>query len=231
MSQWEFATGTAAATQQLAENLAPLLRAGDLIILSGELGAGKTTFTQGLGRSLGVREGIISPTFVLVRIHPNLADGHNPGGPDLVHVDAYRLASPGEIDDIDLENTMDSAVTVVEWGVDRVEHLADSRLEIELVRAVGGQAPPASPGTDDGVSQEVPGGTLAVTEAGDAGPGAPDAVEHAGATDFADTFDGTFDDADGDDDEPRTLRIRAVGPRWDGVDFSRLDQPASPRNS
>src|SRR6185312_6795781 len=170
MSQWEFATGTAAATQQLAENLAPLLRAGDLIILSGELGAGKTTFTQGLGRSLGVREGIISPTFVLVRIHPNLADGHNPGGPDLVPVDAYRLASPGEIDDIDLENTMDSAVTVVEWGVDRVEHLADSRLEIELVRAVGGQAPPASPGTDDGATQEVPGGTLRGAEAGDAAP-------------------------------------------------------------
>ncbi len=204
MSQWEFSTGTAEATQRLAENLAPLLRAGDLIILSGELGAGKTTFTQGLGRSLGVREGIISPTFVLVRIHPNLADGHNPGGPDLVHVDAYRLASPGEIDDIDLENTMDSAVTVVEWGEDRVEHLADSRLEIELVRTVGGQAPAASHPSDGG-----------------------------GRQDPADDFDfaGTFADADEDDDEPRTLRLRAVGPRWEGVDLSRLDQPAAPRNS
>ncbi|MGO2540085.1 MAG: tRNA (adenosine(37)-N6)-threonylcarbamoyltransferase complex ATPase subunit type 1 TsaE, partial [Specibacter sp.] len=120
MTVWEFATGTASQTQQLAERLARLLRAGDLVILSGELGAGKTTFTQGLGRSLGVREGIISPTFVLVRIHPNLPDGHNPGGPDLVHVDAYRLATPGEIDDIDLENTLDSSVTVVEWGADRV---------------------------------------------------------------------------------------------------------------
>ncbi|MBP2413375.1 tRNA threonylcarbamoyladenosine biosynthesis protein TsaE [Arthrobacter stackebrandtii] len=225
MSQWEFATGTAAATQQLAENLAPMLRAGDLIILSGGLGAGKTTFTQGLGRSLGVREGIISPTFVLVRIHPNLVDGHNPGGPDLVHVDAYRLAGPGEIDDIDLENTMDSAVTVVEWGVDRVEHLADSRLEIELVRAVGGEDSPGE--TSDGGTAEVPAGTLAGAEAGNGTPGGPGAVGHAGSMDFADTFD----DADTDDDEPRVLRLRAVGPRWDGVDFSRLDQPAAPRNS
>lgn len=194
MSAWEFATGTAEATQELAARLAGMLRAGDLIILSGELGAGKTTFTQGLGRSLGVREGIISPTFVLVRIHPNLPDGPNPGGPDLVHVDAYRLATPGEIDDIDLENTMDSSVTVVEWGVDRVEHLAASRLEIELVRAVGGAAP--------GAPAPVPA----------AAPAADD--------DFADTFD-----TDGDDDEPRTLRLRAVGPRWDGVDFSVLGQP------
>ncbi|MFQ4150030.1 tRNA (adenosine(37)-N6)-threonylcarbamoyltransferase complex ATPase subunit type 1 TsaE [Arthrobacter sp. LAPM80] len=196
MTAWEFATSTATQTQQLAENLARLLRAGDLVILSGELGAGKTTFTQGLGRSLGVREGIISPTFVLVRIHPNLADGHNPGGPDLVHVDAYRLATPGEIDDIDLENTMDTSVTVVEWGVDRVEHLAASRLDIELVRAVGGALP--APGDE----------TLGQTEDAD-----------DGSMDFADTFD-----ADEDDDEPRTLRLNAVGPRWDGIDFSVLGQ-------
>lgn len=195
---WEFSTATAAQTQLLAANLARLLRAGDLIILSGELGAGKTTFTQGLGRSLGVREGIISPTFVLVRIHPNLPDGSNPGGPDLVHVDAYRLTSPGEIDDIDLENTMDSSVTVVEWGVDRVEHLAPSRLEIDLVRATGGALAVANPRTDAAAPKTVP----------DAG-GLPD--------DFADTFD-----ADEDDDEPRTLRLRAVGPRWEGIDFSQL---------
>jgi tRNA threonylcarbamoyladenosine biosynthesis protein TsaE len=87
--------------------------------------------------------GIISPTFVLVRIHPNLADGRRPGGPDLVHVDAYRLDSAAEIDDIDLENTMDSSVTVVEWGRDRVEHLSDSRLEVDLHRAVGGEGPAA----------------------------------------------------------------------------------------
>lgn len=203
MTAWTFATGTAEATQDVAGKLAGLLRAGDLIILSGELGAGKTTFTQGLGRSLGVREGIISPTFVLVRIHPNLPEGPNPGGPDLVHVDAYRLATPGEIDDIDLENTMDSSVTVVEWGVDRVEHLAASRLEIELVRAVGGAAPTAA-GASGSVSTAVTGDWDAAT----------------GDDDFASTFD-----TDGDDDEPRTLRLQAVGPRWDGVDFSVLGQP------
>ena len=123
---------------------APCWSAGDLLILTGELGAGKTTFTQGLGEGLGVRAGIISPTFVLVRIHPNLPDGTRPGGPDLVHVDAYRLGSAAEIDDIDLENTMDTAVTVVEWGRDRVEHLSDSRLEVELHRTLGG-----APATSD----------------------------------------------------------------------------------
>ena len=122
-----------------------MLQAGDLLVLTGELGAGKTTFTQGLGVGLGVRAGIISPTFVLVRIHPNLPEGPRPGGPELVHVDAYRLESAAEIDDIDLENTMDSAVTVVEWGRGRVEHLSDSRLEVELHRTRGGAAASAEP--------------------------------------------------------------------------------------
>ena len=136
---WEqtFTATTADQTSALGARLAGLLEAGDLLVLSGELGAGKTTFTQGLGEGLGVRAGIISPTFVLVRIHPNLPDGPRPGGPDLVHVDAYRLGSAAEIDDIDLENTMDSSVTVVEWGHDRVEHLSESRLEIDLHRAIG----------------------------------------------------------------------------------------------
>jgi tRNA threonylcarbamoyladenosine biosynthesis protein TsaE len=124
-------------TQALAERLGAQLRAGDLLVLTGELGAGKTTFTQGLGRGLGVRAGIISPTFVLVRRHPNVPDGPRPGGPDLVHVDAYRLGSAAEVDDIDLEDTADTAVTVVEWGSGKVEHLAESRLEIVLERAVG----------------------------------------------------------------------------------------------
>ncbi|MGO4493005.1 tRNA (adenosine(37)-N6)-threonylcarbamoyltransferase complex ATPase subunit type 1 TsaE [Arthrobacter sp. 2YAF22_2] len=137
--------GTAEQTHALAADLGAGLQAGDLLVLSGELGAGKTTFTQGLGEGLGVRAGIISPTFVLVRIHPNLPDGPRPGGPDLVHVDAYRLGSTSEIDDIDLENTMDTAVTVVEWGRGRVEHLSESRLEIELHRRLGGAQP--LPGT------------------------------------------------------------------------------------
>lgn len=131
---------TAEQTHALGSALAEVLEPGDLLVLTGELGAGKTTFTQGLGEGLGVRAGVISPTFVLVRIHPNLPDGPRPGGPDLVHVDAYRLASAAEIDDIDLENTMDNSVTVVEWGRERVEHLSDSRLDIEMHRTVGGTA-------------------------------------------------------------------------------------------
>ena len=138
----EYTTAGAAETQALAARLGAVLRRGDLLLLTGELGAGKTTFTQGLGEGLGVRPGIISPTFVLVREHPSLGNG-----PDLVHVDAYRLGSEGEIDDIDLEATMDRAVTVVEWGHGLVEHLSDSRLEVTLIRAVGGEAPGA-PGTD-----------------------------------------------------------------------------------
>ncbi|MFJ6453705.1 tRNA (adenosine(37)-N6)-threonylcarbamoyltransferase complex ATPase subunit type 1 TsaE [Paenarthrobacter sp. NPDC091669] len=141
--QWErtLTVTTAEQTHALAAAVGGVLEAGDLLVLTGELGAGKTTFTQGLGEGLGVRSGIISPTFVLVRIHPNQADGPRPGGPDLVHVDAYRLESAAEIDDIDLENTMDTAVTVVEWGRDRVEHLSDSRLEVDLHRSVGGEDP------------------------------------------------------------------------------------------
>lgn len=124
-------------TAALAGALAPLLEAGDLLILTGELGAGKTTFTRSLGKALGVREGVISPTFVLSRVHPNLADGHRPGGPDLVHVDAYRLASGEELDDLDLEYSLDRSVTVIEWGRDKAEHLSDSLLDLELTRLTG----------------------------------------------------------------------------------------------
>ncbi|MFD1214023.1 tRNA (adenosine(37)-N6)-threonylcarbamoyltransferase complex ATPase subunit type 1 TsaE [Arthrobacter sp. GCM10027362] len=137
----ELTAGSAAGTQALAARVGAALQAGDLLVLAGELGAGKTTFTQGLGEGLGVRPGIISPTFVLVRSHPSLR-----GGPDLVHVDAYRLGSPAEIDDIDLENSMDAAVTVVEWGRGRVEHLSDSWLDITLVRATGEAAGAAGAG-------------------------------------------------------------------------------------
>ncbi len=157
---WEktLTAATADQTHALAARLAAVLEAGDLLVLSGELGAGKTTFTQGLGEGLGVRAGIISPTFVLVRIHPNLPEGPRPGGPDLVHVDAYRLGSAAEIDDIDLENTLDSSVTVVEWGHDRVEHLSESRLEIDLHRAIGlGAGGLGATGDDRGATD---GGTL-----------------------------------------------------------------------
>jgi tRNA threonylcarbamoyladenosine biosynthesis protein TsaE len=115
----------------LAARLASLLRAGDLLILTGELGAGKTTFTQGLGEALGVRGPVTSPTFVLSRIHPSLT-----GGPDLVHVDAYRLGSAAEVDDLDLDATADTSITVVEWGAGRAEQIADSWLSIAITDVI-----------------------------------------------------------------------------------------------
>jgi tRNA threonylcarbamoyladenosine biosynthesis protein TsaE len=144
--EWEaaFAPASAEETQAIGEALGRELEAGDLVVLTGELGAGKTTFTQGLGEGLGVRPGIISPTFVLVRIHPNLVHGPRPGGPDLVHVDAYRLSGQGEVADLDLENWADTAVTVVEWGRGLIEDLSDSRLDIELRRPAAPPAPSAA---------------------------------------------------------------------------------------
>jgi tRNA threonylcarbamoyladenosine biosynthesis protein TsaE len=118
---------TGAAMQDLGERLAALLRPGDLLIATGDLGAGKTTLTQGLGRGLGTTGPVISPTFVLSRIHPAGA-----GGPALVHVDAYRLHSAEELDDLDLDATLADAVTVVEWGAGLAEGLAPDRLEIEI---------------------------------------------------------------------------------------------------
>lgn len=116
-----------AAMNAVAGRIASLLTAGDLLILQGELGAGKTTFTQGLGEALGVRGPITSPTFVLSRIHPSLVDG-----PDLVHVDAYRLSTAAEVDDLDLDATADRSVTVVEWGAGVAEQLNDSWLHVMI---------------------------------------------------------------------------------------------------
>lgn len=136
-----------AAMHRLAAGVATLVRAGDLIVLSGDLGAGKTTFTQGLGAALGVRGPITSPTFVIARTHPNLADG-----PALVHVDAYRLGDAAEIDDIDLDATTDEAVTVVEWGEGMAEQLSDSWLAIRIETRT---AMPGDPlGTTSGVESE-----------------------------------------------------------------------------
>ncbi len=123
-----------------AEVVAPLVAPGDLIILSGGLGAGKTTFTQGLGQALGVRGPITSPTFIIARVHPSLGSG-----PDLVHVDAYRLSSLSELDALDLDASLDDAVTVVEWGEGKVEALAVDRLHITIDRAVGGEVDMADP--------------------------------------------------------------------------------------
>jgi tRNA threonylcarbamoyladenosine biosynthesis protein TsaE len=124
-----FPAPDAEAMRGLGRSLAGQLAAGDLIVLSGELGAGKTTFTQGLGAGLGVRGGVTSPTFVIARVHPSLV-----GGPDLVHVDAYRLGGLEELDDLDLDTSLDEAVTVVEWGEGLAEGLSESRLEVLIVR-------------------------------------------------------------------------------------------------
>ncbi|MEH0108295.1 tRNA (adenosine(37)-N6)-threonylcarbamoyltransferase complex ATPase subunit type 1 TsaE [Tersicoccus sp. MR15.9] len=154
-------TASAGQTQALARRIGRSLQAGDVLLLSGGLGAGKTTFTQGLGEGLGVRPGIISPTFVLVRIHPNLASGPRPGGPELVHVDAYRLGSAAELADLDLDSSLDDAVTVIEWGEGMAEELSESRLVITLDREVGSAAGAlghGSPGEgdDDAAEDEEP---------------------------------------------------------------------------
>jgi tRNA threonylcarbamoyladenosine biosynthesis protein TsaE len=123
---------TADATRELGRRLASVVRAGDVVILSGDLGAGKTTFTQGLGEGLRVRGGITSPTFVISRVHPSLV-----GGPALVHVDAYRLGGLAELDDLDLDVSVDDSVTVVEWGEGIAEGLAEDRLEVAITRTTG----------------------------------------------------------------------------------------------
>jgi tRNA threonylcarbamoyladenosine biosynthesis protein TsaE len=114
-------------THALGRSLAALLQAGDLVVLVGPLGAGKTALAQGIGAGLGVREPVTSPTFVIARVH---RDGRVP----LVHVDAYRLGSVADVDDLDLDVTVADSVTVVEWGQGLVERLADEHLEVRLDR-------------------------------------------------------------------------------------------------
>jgi tRNA threonylcarbamoyladenosine biosynthesis protein TsaE len=121
---------TAAGMRRLGERLADLLQPGDVVIATGDLGAGKTTLTQGIGRGLGTAGRVISPTFVLSRIHPSTT-----GRPRLVHVDAYRLGGPAELEDLDLDATVADSVTVVEWGRGVAEGLAADRLEIDIWRS------------------------------------------------------------------------------------------------
>jgi tRNA threonylcarbamoyladenosine biosynthesis protein TsaE len=114
-------------TQDFGRRLGAALRGGDVLVLTGDLGAGKTTLTQGIAEGLGVRGPITSPTFVIARVHPSLV-----GGPALVHVDAYRLGSALELDDLDLDADLDASVTVVEWGAGLAEQLSDTRLELTI---------------------------------------------------------------------------------------------------
>lgn len=118
------------AMRRLGRRLARILRSGDVVIASGDLGAGKTTLTQGLGAELRVASPIISPTFVLSRVHRPLA-----GGPGLVHVDAYRLSSPAELEDIDLDSTLADSITLVEWGAGLAEGLSTSWLDVDIRRS------------------------------------------------------------------------------------------------
>lgn len=123
----ELAVSTAEQMRALGQRLATMLRAGDLVVLTGPLGAGKTTLVQGIGAGMSVRGPITSPTFIIARVHPALR-----GGPALVHADAYRLGSRAEVDDLDLDAATDSSVTVVEWGEGLVEDLAPSYLTVAL---------------------------------------------------------------------------------------------------
>ena len=104
-------------------------------MLSGGLGAGKTTLTQGIGIGMGVRGRVASPTFIVARVHPSLS-----GGPDLIHADAYRIKDLSDLETLDLDSSLDEAVTVVEWGEGKTEAMSDERLSIEVRRVSGGQA-------------------------------------------------------------------------------------------
>jgi len=143
---------TAQDMHDLGTRLAGVLRAGDLVVLTGALGAGKTTLARGIGAGLGVRGAVTSPTFVVARVHPSTV-----GGPALVHVDAYRLESLAEVEDLDLDASLEESVTVVEWGAGLVEGLTEARLEIEMSRAT------ASFGQPDGDETR----TVAVRRVGD----------------------------------------------------------------
>jgi len=182
----------ARATRAYGEALAALLRAGDLVVLSGDLGAGKTTLTQGIGAGLGIRGQVASPTFIIARVHPSTT-----GGPALVHVDAYRLGSFDELEALDLDTSLDESVTVVEWGEGLVEGLAEDRLEIAIVR------PHGAGGTADGGAEGA----------------ADDAIGGGDASDGSAPDDRAPDDDLLDDGSRgmRTVTVRAVGPRWAGI--------------
>lgn len=126
----EYRAETVAEMEALGHRIGETLVAGDLLVLTGPLGAGKTTLTRGLADGLGVRGPVQSPTFVIARTHPSLV-----GGAPLVHVDAYRLGSALELDDLDID--VDGSVVIVEWGRGFAEGLRESWWELEIERPMG----------------------------------------------------------------------------------------------
>lgn len=128
---------TAEDTIALGARLGQDLRAGDVVVLSGPLGAGKTVFAKGIAQAMDVDGPVISPTFVLARVHR----ARRAGAPAMVHVDLYRLLDQAsvdllaELDSLDLDTDLDDAVVVVEWGEGVAERLSDSHLDIRLERA------------------------------------------------------------------------------------------------
>jgi tRNA threonylcarbamoyladenosine biosynthesis protein TsaE len=120
-------TSNADETKALGKKLGLLLKAGDCVLLDGELGAGKTTFTQGLASALKIKGDVASPTFVIAREHKSLTDG-----PNLVHVDAYRLSTLAEISHLDLVTDIEKAILVVEWGKGLVNDLVTEPIHIKI---------------------------------------------------------------------------------------------------
>ncbi len=195
-------------TREAGRQLAAVLRAGDLVILAGPLGAGKTVFVQGVAVGLGVAGAVTSPTFVIARVHPG-------GRVPLVHVDAYRLGGLAEVEDIDLDADVEQSVTVVEWGSGLVEGLAGTHLRVEIARPE--DAAPAAPATgtyistDIGASVGVPAGADASVSDAPTGADAGGSVDTAGraeATGVAGT--GGVPDAGG----RRVIRLLGSGGDW-----------------
>lgn len=201
--QTHLAIGDREDMERFAALLATRLRAGDVIILTGNLGAGKTTLTQFLATALGVTGRVSSPTFVIARAHANL----NEDRPPLVHVDAYRLGDAAEFSDLDLEYGHDEAVTVIEWGRGLAEELSADHLEIVITRA--GEDSEAAPDADP---------TASADATSDAPATDPATAPDTGSLDVADLLGdgspGPVELTEADEDETRTIRLIPTGPSW-----------------
>ncbi|MBH0008499.1 tRNA (adenosine(37)-N6)-threonylcarbamoyltransferase complex ATPase subunit type 1 TsaE [Salinibacterium sp. SWN1162] len=193
-----FTVATPDRMAELGAAIAARLGAGDLVLLNGELGAGKTTLTRAIGETLGIRGTVTSPTFVLARTHPRLDDAgvelspHH--APPLVHVDAYRLGSAVELDDLDID--FEASIVIVEWGAGLLDGVSDSWLTVDIARPIGGGANAHHlPGTGTGTETET-----------DTDTGADDALD-------------PLDDFDDEAIEPRTVTVTGTGPRWTDMEW------------